>query len=72
MVKPSYRVILIKHMAPLIVYKEQEGEGDDDEAGDDEYHHHHATVHQAVPPVVPHECSTIKCYYTTSRGSTQQ
>ena len=45
-------------MAPLIVNKEKEGEGDDDERDDDEDHHHHPTVHDAC--VWPHLVVTSK------------
>ena len=53
-----YRVILIEYMAPLIVNKEKEGEGDDDERDDDDDHHHHPTVHDAS--VWPHLVVTSK------------
>ena len=39
-------------MAPFIIHKYQEGEGEDDERADDAHHHHQATVHHAA--VQPH------------------
>ena len=54
-------------MAPLIVNKEEEGEGDDDEGADDEDHHHHPTVHHAT--VYLHG-DILTMVNTTLRGST--